>query len=403
MDTVYTTASLLTGITILDMADETAWFCSKIMADMGARVIRIEKPPADIWTDENRQADEFDSYYGNPAYLYNNANKLGITLNINAEEGRELFLKLANSADAIVETFPTGFLKTLDMDYRSLSKLYPAIIMASITGFGSTGPHSVYQSCDIVASAEGGQMYVCGSQETAPLMPHGQQPYYTASLSAATGILIALRTRMATGRGQHVDISLQEATAATVEHVLLRYFQEGIIPKRQGPVHWNNAASVFPCKDGHMLITFNREWEILVDLLDAEGLSADLKDEVWEDENYRRSHVNHIIGVLTNWTQAHTTKELFEMGQLMRLTWAPVCKPADVIANPQLNDRHFFIRPAEYDTGFLYPGMPCRIGTGPGSAMQHAPRRGEHNKLIYSNELGITPDEFDRLKNSGII
>ena len=124
----------------------------------------------------------------------------------------------------MVESFPPGYLNEIGLDYDVLSDENPRLLLASVTGFGQTGPYKDYKSCDIVASATGGQMYVGGTPDTSPLKPYGQQSYYVASLFAAIGILIALRERSCSGRGQHIDVSLQEAVAATLEHVMVRYF-----------------------------------------------------------------------------------------------------------------------------------------------------------------------------------
>jgi crotonobetainyl-CoA:carnitine CoA-transferase CaiB-like acyl-CoA transferase len=404
MDTNQTTESLLGGVAVIDLADETGWFCSKLMAGLGAQVIRIEQPVKNIGVSGMSAETDADAIQRHASYAYNNAGKLGITLNLNSIEGRQIFRRLA-AADDIVETFQPGYLTTLEIDYVNLSKSHPEIIMTSITGFGLTGLRAGYKSCDIVASAEGGQMYVCGDPEASPLMPYGQQPYYTASLSAAIGTLLALRSRRITGKGQHIDISLQETTSAAVEHVLFRYFHEGIVSRRQGGMHWNNAACTFPCSDGFMFITFNREWEMLVDLLDAEGLAADLKSEEWNDEEYRRANVKHIVDVISAWTLSHTTAELFELGQLMRLTWAPVCKPGDVISNPQMKARRFFSPLTSSVNQILdtIPNLPYVFNTIPRQASHQAPSPGEHNRLVFVEKLGLSPVELESLQKEGII
>ena len=157
-------------------------------------------------------------------FSYHNTNKRSITLNLETRDGREIFLRLAKKADVVVETFPPGTLKELGMGFDILSNINPGLILVSVTGFGQTGPRSEYKCCDLVASASGGQMYISGSPSTPPLKPFGEQSYYAASLYAAIGILLALRSRRQTGKGDRIDISLEEVFVSTLDHVMVRYF-----------------------------------------------------------------------------------------------------------------------------------------------------------------------------------
>lgn len=398
-------AAPLAALRVLDLADEKACFCSKLLADMGAEVIKVERPGGDA-------ARWVGPFWGNIphsekslSFWYNNTSKLGVTLNLESKEGQNIFLRLASQADVVVETFPPGYLKRIGLSYEVLTEKNPRLILASVTGFGQTGPYKQYKSCDIVASALGGQMYVCGNHDTPPLKPYGQQSYYAASLFAALGILIALRERNRSGRGQHIDISLQEAVAATLEHVMVRYFYEKVVAARQGNLHWTNSACLLPCKEGYMLITFSREWETLVELLDSEGMAADLKEERWRKESYRRQHVEHIIEVLESWTRTHTTDELYELGQLMRFPWAPVSSPQEVFNSPQLRARDFFVsvEHPEVSTSFIYPGAPGKFSGSSWNIRRRAPLIGEHNAQVYHEELGLSVKELARLSAINVI
>src|SRR4030042_248003 len=244
----------LGNIRILDLADEKASFCSKLLADLGAYVIKVEKPGGD----SSRKIGPFLENLTHPErslfFHYNNTNKLGITLNIENSAGREIFFRLIKRADVVVETFPTGYLEELGLGFEVLSEINPGLILVSVAGFGQNGPRSKYKSCDLVASAFGGQMFVSGSSSTPPLKPFGEQSYYTASLFAAIGILLALRKRVHTGRGEHIDISLQESVASTLDQVMVRYFNEMLITKRLGNPYWNNSFFILSCKDGYILI-----------------------------------------------------------------------------------------------------------------------------------------------------
>ena len=274
-----------------------------------------------------------------------------------------------------------------------------------MTGFGQNGPRSKYKSCDIVTSAFGGQMYVSGSPLTTPLKPFGEQSYYVASLFAACGILLALRKRNQSGKGEHIDISLQEAVASTLEHVMIQYFYERIVPKRQGNLHWNNSFSILPCKDGHILISLFQQWETLVEWMDTEGMSGDLKEERYKEEEYRFRNLDHIMEIIQQWTKTHTTNELFELGQLMHFPWGPVYSPEEVLDSRQLIERGFFIDVDHPEIGasIRYPGVPYKFNLFSLNQWKRAPFIGEDNIKIYQEELGLSEEEIRRLSTNNVI
>jgi len=397
---------LLHGTRILDLANEEASFCSKVLVDLGARVIKVERPGGD-----RSRGGEFLSGHSPPgepclSFLYNNANKLDITLDIEKDEGRELFIRLAKRADVVVENFPSGYLKALGCPYEVMSRANPGLILASVTGFGQKGPRSKYKSCDLVASAFGGQMYVSGSPSAPPLRAWGEQSFYLASLFAAVGILLALIRRRKAGKGEHIDISSHEAVAGTLDHVLVRYLYDGVIPKRQGNLSWNRLSFILPCKNGHMHMNIATQWETLVEWVASEGMAEDLPEEKWKNEDYRNQNVDHIIDVLQRWVLTHNVEELFEMAQAMRFPWAPVTRPEDVLSSPQLLARGFF-RTMDYpERGkpLLAPGMPYRFD-GPSlcGMMRRAPSPGEDNRRIYCDDLGLSEKEIARLSQLGVI
>ena len=398
-------AGPLSEIRVLDLADEKASLCSRLLSDMGARVIKIERPGGDT----SRNSGPF--WKGSPhpegslSFWFNNANKLGITLNIEKSAGREIFLRLLKKADVVVETFPPGYLSKLGLGFDVLHELSPGIILTSVTGFGQTGPYSPYKSCDLIASAMGGQMYVTGSPSTSPLKPYGEQSYYTASLFATISILLALRKRGKTGKGEHLDISLQEAVVSTLEHVMIRYFYDHVIAERRGNFYWNNEFCILPCKDGFMLVTLFQQWETLVEWMGSEGMAGDLAEDKWKDEEYRLEHLDHIIDVVKRWTQAHRTGELFEIAQLMRLPWAPVQSPEEVLESPQLNARGFLspIEHPEINAQVPYPKVPYGFNSIHLESPRRAPLIGEHNTEVFQGEMGFTDKEIERLSSEGVI
>ena len=321
--------TILSSYQVLDLTDDKGMLCARVLSDMGAEVIRVEK--------SGSQAGQ------NPAYCYLNTGKRSITLDLEIEKGRELFRRLVKTAQVMVEDKPPGYLDTLGLGYSELREINPGLVVASVTGFGQNGPYSDYKSCDMVISALSGQMYVNGEAETPPLKPYGDQTYYSASLFAAIGIMLALWNRHTTGKGQHIDVSAMDCSAATLDHVLVRYFYEGTVTERQGSRHWNNAFRVFPCRDGYILLSLLQQWETLVEWLDAEGMAEDLTDKKWLNREERLKRLDHISEVLERWTRSHTVSELVEKGQLMHFPWAEVMTVPGLIDSPQLAERNFLV------------------------------------------------------------
>jgi len=273
----------LSGCTVLDLTRETGALCVKLLSDMGAEITRIDLD----------------------------------------QEGPQRLLGLVSTADVLIETFPPGYLSSLGLGYQELGKLNPRLVMASITPFGQDGPYKNFKASDLTLQALGGWMSVTG-EPGAPLKLYGDQAYHAASLFAANGILLALWHRHATGRGQFLDISVFESVAATLDHVLPRYFYQGVVSRRQGSLHWNNAFRVFKCKDGYALLSLHAYWDTLVEWLASEGMAADLDDEKYLDRAFRDRCVDHIIAVLEKWALTHALNELVQKGQLMHFPWAEV-------------------------------------------------------------------------------
>jgi crotonobetainyl-CoA:carnitine CoA-transferase CaiB-like acyl-CoA transferase len=395
----------LHGLRILDLADESASFCTKLLADMGARVIKVEKPGGDASRNTGPFFKEASQSKNSIPFFYNNTNKLSITLDLAFDEGKSLFLKLVPDTDVVVETFAPGELKRMGLAFESLIRFNPKLILASVTGFGQNGPRRNFKASDMVASAYGGQMYACGSPSDPPLQSYGDQSYFAASLFAASAILLSLRNRAKTGKGDHLDISLQASVTATLEHIMVRYFTEGIIFQRQQSLHWNGGFAVLPCKDGFIHVTLFQQWETLVEWLATEGMAEDLVDEKWLDEDYRRQHMGHVISVLKKWTRTHSIAEIFELAQLMRFPWAPVRTPNEVLNSPQLKARQFLIEQEYGGSGktFRAPGSPYKMSSKIDTRFRSAPWPGEHNELIYCQELGLSKKNLKRLHDRNVI
>lgn len=381
----------LSGYRVLDLTDEKGMLGTRVLSDMGAEVIRIEKPG-------------LIGYRNNSDYCYLNAGKRNISLNLEEKTGQEIFRRLIKTADVLVETEALDYLASLGLGYADLSEINPGLVMAAITHFGQNGPYRNYKSCDLVEGALGGWLSVCGEPRT-PLKLFGNQAYHTASLFAVNGILLALWHRHTTKRGQFIDISVMECVAATLDHVLVRYFYEDIVSGRQGSRHWNNAFRIFPCRDGYILLSLNHQWETLVEWLVSGGMAEDLADEKWRDREERIRGIDHVIEGLERWTSNHEVGELVEKGQLMHFPWARVTSISGLLESPQLAERKYFTE-VEYSAAgrkCSAPGAPVKMSRSPWGAEGKVPEVGEHNLEIYHGLLGLSEREIKTLVKAGVI
>ena len=381
--------SPLSGYRILDLSDDKGLFCSRLLADIGAKVIRIDRPETRL---SQKQVVEI-----------NNLGKQSLTLNLEIEAGREIFRRLIETADVVVESYPPGYLDKLGLGYRSLAEINPRLIMAAITPFGQNGPYRDYHADDIVAAALGGQLFINGEPGLPPLKPYGNQNL--AGLTTANGIMLALWQRHSSGRGQYIDISLQECAAANLDHTMVRYFYRREVAQRQGGLYWNNAFRIFACRDGYILLSLFQQWETLVEWLADEGMAGDLTDDKWRDGERRIEQIEDIITILEKWTKSHNVTELVEKGQLMHFPWAGVLSIDEVSRNPQLAAREFWIEVEHPESGRKYklPGTAAKLSNSPWKVGNYSPIPGENNKEIYHQELGLSEKELETLTKEGIL
>jgi benzylsuccinate CoA-transferase BbsE subunit len=391
------------GFRVLDLAEGAAAFCSKLLADLGAEVIKVERPGGEPSRRVGPSPRDVSSRKDSFSFIYHNGGKRGITLNLNLPAGRELFLKLLPGTDVVIDSFRPGELNRLGLDYPALRKVNLRLILASITGFGQTGPRSMFKSCDLVASAYSGQMSVCGSPAMTPLKPWGEQSLYTASLFGAVAVMMARRRVADAGEGCHIDLSLQEAAVATLGQVMTRCLVEQQSIRRQGGLYGDHAFAVCPCRDGHILLTPLRNWETLVEWMAADGMAGDLQEEPWKDESYRRDHFDHILHVVQLWTRMQPVQKLFELAQLMRFPWAPVQSPKEVLRDPQLQSRDFFAEASDPGGGTMtLPGTPYRFGGVRMASTLPPPSIGEHNGEVY-RQLGLTDETIAEFVSKGVL
>lgn len=394
----------LADLRVLDLTDLKGALCPKLMGDMGADVIKIEPPGGDAMRTIGPFLDGKPHRDRSLLFWFYNTSKRGVTLDLHKPEGQNIFKKLVLQADVIVESFEPGALTRLGLGYETLKQLNPQVVLTSITPFGQTGPYRDYKSSDTIAEALGGMIYVNGAPEEPPLRGFGLQAYHSASFFATIGTMSALWARDTMG-GQWVDISLQEAVTAAVEHVAPFYHQGLGVETRRRSLHWSRYFRVARCKDGYIMHCALGDWTSLVEWVKADDKAQDLGEPSWEDIQYRKANAEHLFDVLDDWAKDYTIAELMEGAQLRRIPYAMVRPPEALADDPQLNERGFFpsIEHPELGKTLQYPGGPFFFTKTPWRISRRPPLLSEHNEEVYRGELGMSEQQITEMGKAGII
>ncbi|MDP6126896.1 MAG: CoA transferase [Dehalococcoidales bacterium] len=411
------TEGMLSPYRVLDLTDEKGLICGKILGDMGADVIKIEKPGGDA----TRNTGPF--YHDDPDpekslfWFALNTSKRGITLNIETAEGQEIFKSLAKTADFVIESFPPGYLDKLGLGYSDLEKINPRVILVSITPFGQTGPYKDWKTSDIVAWALGGDMAPYGDPDRPPLrISHHSQAYLHAGSDGAMGALTALYQRWSTGEGQQVDVSIQEAAVHSSIHHNPTWNSERPPGKRgEGmPGAGHDSIRLWPCKDGYVSWSHGGASRLgpsrpLIRWMDSEGWADDfLREYDWERPDFTRipqDEMDRLEEPTARFFMSHTKAELLEGAVKYEVMLYPVATTADMLENPQLVNRGFWVdvEHPELDDTITYPGAFAGLTELPLRISRRAPLIGEHNQEIYEQELDIAKEKLFILKQDGVI
>ena len=398
----------LTNYRVLDMSGPMGVYCGKLLADMGADVVKVEPPGGDPM----RRIGPFVHDEPGPErslyWLQFNTNKRSVTLDVTSPEGRELFLRMARAADVVLESFQPGYLDSLGLGYDALSEVNSGLVYIAITPFGQTGPYKDYKASDLIGFAMGGYMHVTGWPHTQPTRLYGSQAYNTASNHAFVAALMALYNRLNTGQGQYVDVSMQDAVTATTQHVSLHYLYEGVPAVRQGFRQGGNFVVTWKCKDGYATMTYTspRTWDEFRAFMAEEGMGGDLMDEKYDQGiAVRGEYLPHIEEIMRKWALTHTRREIAEWGQSRHHPFGSVTKPWEVLDNPHLQERGFFVQAEhpEFGATFTYPGAPYKLPRSPWKLRSTAPRVGQHNNEVYQKELGLSDEELALLTSVGAV
>ena len=409
---------MLDSYRVLDLTDDKGALCGKILAEMGADVVKVEPPGGDIARNVGPFYRDMPEAEMSLNWFAFNQSKRGVTLNIETEDGRDIFKKMTKKADFVIESFKPGYLKKLGLDYKALNKVNPRIIMTSVTAYGQTGPYSKFNSPDLVTMAMSGYTYICGYPDRPPVRFSSDQSYYQSSMQAAVGTLIAHYHRVLSGEGQHVDVSAQEAMIWTLCYAPHDwYLLKSLEHTRAGPL-WKRFGVtyrlIWPCKDGYVcyrLLMAQPGAEVMNDLIasmNAEGFGLDMKDIDWTTLSFidlSQDDIEHWEDEVGKYFMNHTKSELHEEAVRQKKVIQPVNNAKDLLESPQLNARDFWVRIEHPEIGesITYPGPYFKSTETAWRKGFRAPYIGEHNEDIYIDELGFTKDELITLKRENVI
>jgi crotonobetainyl-CoA:carnitine CoA-transferase CaiB-like acyl-CoA transferase len=397
----------LSGANIIDLSEGISGACcTKLLADYGAEVIKIERPDVG---DRLRRMGPFLKDDPHPEksghFLYLNTNKKSITLNLKNKTGRKILKDLARNAEAVVESFPAGRMDAMGIGYETLETINPKLILTSLTNFGQSGPYRDYKANDLILQAMGGWMYQTGDPDREPLKISGNiVGPYVPGLYAAIGTLAAIRWADITGTGQQVDASAMECLLALTRFYETTYEATGFLMTRGG--NFNRPigpASILPCKDGYVTVyaVTDVQWEMMCLMM---GIQECLEDERFQTAGGRFEHGEELNAIITPWMVERTKEEIFHTAQEWRVPFGMVCTSEDVLNLPPNLERNAFAEMEHPVAGRLKTiGEPFKMAPGSWRLRSAAPLLGEHNEEIYCGRLGMSKEELVKLREMGII
>lgn len=417
----------LVGLRVIEIGGDRGQWAGKLLADMGADVVKVEPPSGDTARRVGPFAGDVPDPNRSLYFWASNTSKRGITLDLEQVDAVPILRRLLANADVLIESLPPGELATRGLAPSMLIQQHPRLIVASVSPFGQTGPWKDFVATDLTQMALGGAMASCGydpedAPDAPPIRPDGHHAAAMAGVYAANAIVAALLERERSGLGQAIDISIHEACAATTEGAFPQWEYLGQIVRRQTGRHaqptygqpWQHRGT-----DGRYINLMGgglprnpASWRPLIRWMAEKGLADDLEDPRYEQTIYvplaeRRGNpdVAHVIDTLHAFVRALPAEEVYRGGQAARLPYGFIRSPEENLSDPHWSDRGFFteVEHPELDASYPYPGAPYRFTRTPGGPRHRAPLIGEHNVTIYCDELGLSRDDLRRLFEAGAI
>jgi crotonobetainyl-CoA:carnitine CoA-transferase CaiB-like acyl-CoA transferase len=401
----------LNGLKVVEWSEFISGpYCGKLLADLGAEVVKVEKPG---YGDKARSYGPFPQDIPHPEksglFLYLNTSKLGATLNVGSTTGAHIFKELMKQADIVIENNSPREVEKLGLNYETLKKLNPRLVMTSITSFGQTGPYRDYKACDLTSFHISGLAFmnpaggVDDIEQEPPLRGKAYQSDFLAGLSGAIATMSAIFARQATGSGQLVDLSEQEALASMIRRDLGAVTHEGFTRTRIKGAQPSAETVLGQCNDGHFFVVCNtdRFWANWVEVM---GNPDWAESELFQDRASRRENWDAAKIMIEEWAKEKTVDEIVRAAQAKRVPCTPVNTIKESVNSGLLADRDYFTEVDHKEAGKVkYPGAPYKLSLTPWHVERPAPLLGEHNEEIYCGRLGYTRQDLVVMRAEGVI
>jgi len=398
----------LSDLKVLEFASLVSGpYCGKLMADLGAEVIKIEEPG---FGDESRRREPFaqdtPGVERSGLFTYLNTNKLSVTLNPKTSRGKAIFKQMVKDADILVENQPPRLMDELGLTYDALEKINPMLIMTSITPFGQTGPNRDYKACELNiynASGYGAISTACIEEPVLnPVKGGGRQSQFGGGQAASVAAMCALHARDHIGTGQHIDLSINELMAGQCESAVEHWtFAENEMAGVMNPI----VQPILPleCKDGWIFLMCVEDYQF-DRFVEVMGNPDWVGNELFKDRFSRADYIDALAPLLTEWTLQYTKDEVFKMCQAARVPVGPAYTSEEILGSEQLTFRGYFVDIDHPVIGQAkYPGAPYRLSVTPWRIERRAPLLGEHNEKIFCGRLGYTKQDLVQMKQAGVI
>jgi formyl-CoA transferase len=395
----------LAGVKVLDLTQfEAGTSCTEMLAWLGADVIKVEPPKTGEqgrWLVTEKPG--VDSHY----FMLLNANKRSITLNLKSERGKEIFLDLVNKVDVLSENYSLGTLEGLGLGYDRLRQLNPKLIYLTIKGFGTYGPYSRYKSFDMIAQAAGGAMSLTGFPGSPPLKPGPTIGDTGTGIHAACGVLAAYIQRQRTGKGQKVEVAMQEAVFNFVRVPMMEtHITHQPAPRRGNRIGGGAVGDIFKCAPGgpndyvYMLCTTPEMWRAMCETI---GHPEVLEDPRFKDRKEREKYIEELARIIEEWTGRHSKHEVMKFMGEAGVPCGAVLDSVELLNDPHMKERGMVVTVDHPVRGkFTMPGCPVRLEDSP-AEVTNAPLLGQHNLEVYGEMLGLNGAALEELKQQGVI
>lgn len=397
---------------MIDLADPLGAYAGRLLADLGADVIRIEPvggrgslDRVPFWIAEGHPAASvFERFV--------NAGKRSVTIDLGAAEAEPVLSALLAGADVLVES-PFAVLAGAGWTTERLASVNPSLVRIQVSPYGSDSPEKDSPTDDLVLMGAGGLLAMGGYPDVGPVAAYGQQTTYMASIFAAVAAISGLIGRLRTGEVLSADVSVQECVAQALEESVVRYAMTGEVRSSQGDVAKEAGTGCYRCADGYVSMVAGRlgtaaAWASLVDwLVESEPAAAELTDDQWSKFEYRQrtESVETFRKIFEQFSSTRGAQELYRDAQERGIALSPVNDLSAVRRDPQLVSREFFVDVEDPELGrtVTFPGLPYSMTATPLGAPRPAPRRGADNLDVFVGDIGLSRDEVETLTARGVL